>query len=260
MSGNRKKIVSSMALVSLAWASVGALAGDPQTLEMPAEDRALLDEYLGRGVVGKAVPAKPIGDPIDYVQFATDGTYAVKITSGEEKGHTIDHSVRKMHEDSEGVDWEIRAGKSDIIVLRYDKHGNIVFVHHAEPGEGDAIYSPSPPLLKKGMKPGSTDHGDFAVTIRSTEDPKKIKHTGNLHLKLSYLGMFELNLPFGKHNAVLIKSAYKGKIGPAKVDDTQYRFFVENVGMVAMVERKDISAFVVYSEHVKVGKLLVKGK
>ncbi len=260
MSGNRKKIVSSMALVSLGWASVGALAGDPQTLEMPAKDRALLDEYLGHGVVGKAVPAKPIGDPIDYVQFATDGTYAVKITSGEEKGRTIDHSVREMHEDSEGVDWEIRAGKSDIIVLRYDKHGNIVFVHHAEPGEGDAIYSPSPPLLKKGMKPGSTDHGDFAVTIRSTEDPKKIKHTGNLHLELSYLGMFELNLPFGKHNAVLIKSAYKGKIGPAKVDDTQYRFFVENVGMVAMVERKDISAFVVYSEHVKVGKLLVKGK
>ena len=227
---------------------------------MPADDRATVEEFLGRGVVGKAVPATPIGDPINYFQFSEDATFDVKITSGEHKGELVDHSVRKMGEDSEGVSWEVRAGKTDILVFKQDKHGDIVFVNHAEPGEGDAHYSPLPPLLKKGMKPGTTHQAEFAVKVMSPDDPNKIKHSGQLKLKLSYLGTFELNIPSGQQKAVLIKSAYKGKIGPATVDDTQYRFFVENMGIVAMVERKDISAFWVYNEHKKVGKILVGRK
>ena len=78
MLGNAKRSVIVVALAALAFATAGAIAGDEKTHEMPAEDRATITEYLGEGVVGKAVPAKPIGDPIDYVQFSQDGTYAVK--------------------------------------------------------------------------------------------------------------------------------------------------------------------------------------
>lgn len=110
------------------------------------------------------------------------------------------------------------------------------------------------------MKPGSTHKVDFDVKIVRIDKPDSIKHEGKLSLKLGYLGTFELNTPNGKQAALLVKSAYEGKIGPAKVDDTQYRFFVKDVGIVAMVENKDISAFMVYKKHLKVGKLVIGRK
>ncbi|MHC5111722.1 MAG: hypothetical protein ACYTHJ_17795 [Planctomycetota bacterium] len=254
MRGNKNQILLGMITLSAIWLTSNALA--QETVKLPAEDRALLTEYLGSGVVGKAVPAKVIEDPMRYVQFAEDDTYAVKITSGEHKGELIDHSIKNVGKDK----WEIRAGKSDILVFTKDKNGDIVFVNHAQPGEGDAYYSPMAPLLKKGMKPGSTHQAEFAVKVMEPDDPQTIKYDGRLKLKLSYLGTVELELPSGPQNAVVIKSAYKGKIGPADVDDTQYRMFVEDMGIVGMIERKDISAYWVYSEHMKVGKLLVKSK
>ena len=51
---------------------------------------------------------------------------------------------------------------------------------------------------------------------------------------------------------------YKGKVGPADVDDTQYRFFAEDVGMVASVDKLDVSALLVYHDHSMTGKLLAK--
>ena len=40
--------------------------------------------------------------------------------------------------------------------------------------------------------------------------------------------------------------------------DTQYRFFADNVGMVASVDKLDVSAFLLYKKHTKFGKLLTQ--
>ncbi len=74
----------------------------------------------------------------------------------------------------------------------------------------------------------------------------------------SYLGAHEVTVPAGTYNATLIKWVYKGKVGPARIEDTQDRFMAEDVGVVAMVDKKDISALLIYRDQSKYGKVLVK--
>jgi hypothetical protein len=74
----------------------------------------------------------------------------------------------------------------------------------------------------------------------------------------SYLGAYKVTTPAGVYDAALIKWAYEGKVGPAKVDDTQYRFFAPKVGMVASVDKLEVSALFLYHSHSKFGKLLAQ--
>ena len=64
--------------------------------------------------------------------------------------------------------------------------------------------------------------------------------------------------PAGKFHASLLKWEYKGKIGPASVKDIQYRLFAKDVGPTAMIEKMDVSAFLIYQDHTKYGKVLVE--
>ena len=68
----------------------------------------------------------------------------------------------------------------------------------------------------------------------------------------------QIKTPAGSYDAALIRWTYKGKVGPAKIEDSQYRFFAENVGMVASVDKPEISALLVYQDHTKFGKLLAQ--
>jgi hypothetical protein len=85
-----------------------------------------------------------------------------------------------------------------------------------------------------------------------------VKHEGTLALTYSYLGAYRVNTPAGSYDAALIKWAYDGKIGPASVEDTQYRFFADKIGLVASVDKLDVSAFLLYKKHTKFGKLLTQ--
>jgi len=55
-----------------------------------------------------------------------------------------------------------------------------------------------------------------------------------------------------------VKWSYSGKIGPANIKDSQYRFLAPNVGMVAMIQIRSISALLIYNDHTKRGKLLAR--
>ena len=67
-----------------------------------------------------------------------------------------------------------------------------------------------------------------------------------------------MTVPAGTYDAALVKCSYSGKIGPANIKDSQYRFLAPNVGMVAMVQIRSISALLIYNDHSKRGKLLAR--
>jgi hypothetical protein len=96
------------------------------------------------------------------------------------------------------------------------------------------------------------------VKVYDLSDPKEVSHEGSLDLTYSYVGAFEVTVPAGTYEAALIKWDYKGKVGPASIEDTQYRFLANNVGVVAMIDKKDISAMLFYQDHSKYGKVLEK--
>jgi hypothetical protein len=94
------------------------------------------------------------------------------------------------------------------------------------------------------------------VNVYDLDDPDDLEHKGSLDLTLTYVGASRVTVPAGTFDAALLRWDYKGKVGPASVDDIQVRFLAKDVGMVAAAEKLDVAAFLVYNDNTKVGKVL----
>jgi hypothetical protein len=119
-------------------------------------------------------------------------------------------------------------------------------------------FTPSEPHLLSGMKPGESQTLSIDVKVYDLNHPDDISHKGNLQLTFSYVGAYEVTVPAGKYEAALIKWDYKGKVGPAKIQNTQYRFVAKGVGPVAFIDVKSISAMLIYHDDSKRGFVLHK--
>ena len=75
-------------------------------------------------------------------------------------------------------------------------------------------------------------------------------------LTLTYVGAYKVTVPAGTFDAALLRWHYKGKVGPATIDDIQARFIAKDMGMVADAEKLDVAAFLIYNEKTKFGKVL----
>jgi hypothetical protein len=85
-----------------------------------------------------------------------------------------------------------------------------------------------------------------------------LKYKGRLKVTHTYLGAYEITVPAGKFETVLIRSYYEGKVGPAHVVDGGYTFYARDVGIVASVERMHVTAFLFYDKRTKTPKVLVQ--
>ena len=81
-------------------------------------------------------------------------------------------------------------------------------------------------------------------------------HQGELQVTYEYLGAYRLTVPAGSFDTVVTKSTFSGKVGPAKIEDIQYRFFAEKVGLVATIENRQVSALLVYQSNKSIAKVL----
>jgi hypothetical protein len=84
---------------------------------------------------------------------------------------------------------------------------------------------------------------DGAWTFRFTSGDNKDGTTGR------YLN--------GPNLAYFLRRGPEGDISIISEQDTQYRFLVEGVGVVAMIDKKNISALLFYHDNSKFGKVLV---
>ncbi len=109
-----------------------------------------------------------------------------------------------------------------------------------------------------GLQPGQSVKSSHKVEVYDLSNLNVISHAGSLDVTYSHLGTFRVTVPAGTYDAALVKWSYSGKIGPANIKDSQYRFFAPNVGMVAMIQIRSISALLIYNDHTKRGKLLAR--
>lgn len=94
------------------------------------------------------------------------------------------------------------------------------------------------------------------MKVYDLSHPDHLEHTGKLDLAYSYLGAYQVSVPAGSYSAALIKWSYRGKVWLANVEDTQYRFVAPDIGIVASLDKEDISALLVYQDHAKTGLVL----
>jgi hypothetical protein len=240
------------ALERKAWAA--------EAIELSQDDRAAIEKFLGKGVVGKAVPGNPIADATKFFTFE-DGAWNFRFTNGDKKGKTQEQSFKKLKRDDTGTKGRYQNGPDIVNFLHRAKDGSITVSSEQDKDQGViSRFSPPEPIYVSGMNPGDSKQIKIDVKVYDLSDLKDVSHSGSLDLTYSYLGAYEVTVPAGTFQAALIKWDYKGKVGPASIEDTQYRFLAEGVGVVAMVEKKNISAMLVYHDHSKYGKVLVGKK
>ena len=246
------------AVVLLGFSLPGAGESSPAgvVLELTKRDRDVL-ATLGKGVVGKALPAFPLGSPAQLMPLR-EGEWVYRITAGEHKGREQKAVISRTGRKEDQNLWQ-RAIQGDTIeFFSFDK-GAINLVSENDL-EQNVISRSKPvfPVIFDGMKPGETSQVETAINIYDLHDPTDLKYEGRLKVTHTYVGAYEVSVPAGKYRTVLIRSTYEGKVGPGHVVDGGYVFYAEGVGIVASVERKHVTAFLFYNKRTKTPKVLIR--
>jgi hypothetical protein len=229
-------------------------------IELSAKDRAFLEKILGKDVVGKAVAGRTISDPLKFFPLE-DGTWVYRITNGKDKDRSEQHLLTRLMRDKSGRSWRQVSGSNSVLYLLKTATGAVEIVSTEDQHQGViSRYFPREPIVLPGTRPGETKLMKTEVKVYDLSNPDHLAHSGSLIILYSYLGAYEVTVPVGTFQAALFKWDYKGKVGPAKVEDVQYRFFGEEVGTLAMIDKTDVTALLVYREHTKIGKVLIEKK
>ena len=224
-------------------------AGDGAIVPLSADAKAAAEKDLP-GVVGEPVPAFAI-DP--SLASLSAGTRPFEIVSGDDKGKTEQHRISAGKKPDA---WRYGVGKRTMHL--HEKNGeSLGIVSEVDTDEGVITrYSPPEPLLIAGMQAGDEKKTTIKVRVYDLDDPSDLEYEGHLDLILTYIGAYKVTVPAGTFDAAALRWKYEGKVGPASIDDIQVMFIAKDVGVVAMAEKRDISAMLVYNENTKVGKVL----
>jgi hypothetical protein len=235
-----------------------ARANDAAVIPLPADVAKDL-ELLGKGVVGKALPAPPITNVHEYANLGS-GTWEYKIVHGGKEGEEVrKESYEKLPPGKDGAEvWKRTIGTEFVEYLTIGSDHD--FGKHLE-DDLDVGYSsrflPGVTWLGK-TKAGVTRTIESKIESYKTAKPDHVSYRGKLTAKLSYIGQYEVTTPAGTWPAVLARSEFDIKIGPAKVTDTTYIFFAKGIGKIAEIETTHVSALFIYNSSSKVSKVLTK--
>lgn len=105
------------------------------------------------------------------------------------------------------------------------------------------VTTPANPFLLKGMKPGEARPFSQTVSVNHLDDPADQEYSGSLNGTYTYLGTYQVTVPAGTYEAVLLRLRCEGKVGPAQTQDRAYSLFAPGVGVVAMISQEDVTAF-----------------
>ena len=226
-------------------------------LQMPAADQQKINNVLGPGVVGAAMPSNAIQDSATYFPLQ-DRMTAYQVTTGPNAGNTQTLGVAKTHRPNGVQAWRFQMSPSLAGFLRQTSTGDLVMPAVSDHNEGVVVVTtPANPFLPKGMQPGETRSYSQQVSVNYLDDPSDQRYSGTLNGTYTYLGTFQVTVPAGTFNALALRVQCEGRVGPAHTQNTAYNFFAPGVGMVAMIMQEDVSAFWIYNIDSTSGKVLM---
>lgn len=231
-------------------------AADGAVLPLPASDQKELSAHLGPGVVGQALPSKPIDDPLLYFPLQ-ERTLSYQITAGQKAGTNQTLHIEKGKRPNGRPAWRFGLTPSIEGFIRQTSEGDLIMPAVSDSEEGVVIVTTPPnPFVLKGMQPGESRTLSQTVAVYYLDDPTSRDYSGTLKGTYTYVGTYQVTVPAGTYDAILLRLNYEGKIGPASTQDTAYYFFAAGVGLVAMVSQEDVEAFWIVHIDTTTGKVL----
>jgi hypothetical protein len=244
-------------LITLAFvSSAGDARAQGAVLPLPPADQQKLAEHLGAGVVGAALPSEQIGAASSYFPL-NEKTFVFQVTSGSNTGNTQNLVLKKAHRPGGASSWRFNFAPSLNGFISHTAGGDLMMPAVSDVDEGVIVVStPATPFVLTGMKPGESRSFRQKVSVNYLDDPTKRDWGGKLNATYTYVGTYNVTVPAGTFNAILIRFGYRGKVGPADVVYKAWYFFARDVGLVAMVNQEDVSAFLIYHNDTTIGKVL----
>jgi hypothetical protein len=156
--------------------------------------------------------------------------------------------------------WRFDPGTGESELLTKDINGQLVQTG-SENRQHRVVtyYDPPMPVLPVKLQPGISIKRQIKVQVYDMDESKQLQHNGELELQYQYLGAINLKFNNSQNQALIFKSTIHGKIGPAEIKSTLYRLFSNGKGMVASVEQREVSAYLIYRERMQMAQLIVDG-
>jgi hypothetical protein len=225
-------------------------------IPLPDADRTQLDRLLGKGVVGEALPSAPLAG-IDAYLPPKGSVMSMRVVTSDKGTTTETHRIEEAADAAFAPGWHYTIEGIAELYFQKDPAGNICTIAEKDLDKGVlSRFTPGDPLIIPGLKPGQNIKSKHKVEVFDLSDLKTVTHSGSLDVTYTYVGPYRVTVPSGTYVAALIRWDYGGKVGPATIEDSQYRFLAKGAGEVAMIQIRSISALLIYSDHTKRGKLL----
>jgi len=242
-------------LVLLSLTSRVAFAEDV-VLPLPEKDQQEIAAHLGSGVVGKALPSKTIDDISTYFPLK-ERTMSYQVTSGPHAGKTQTLELAKLRRPGGNPAWRFQVSPTLGVFVRQTPQGDLITPAITDKSEGVVVVTtPANLFLLKGMKPGESRSFTQKVSVDHLDDPTDQQYSGTLKGTFTYVGTYQVTVPAGTFEAILLRSRCEGKVGPAQTHDTAYYFFAAGVGVVAMIVQEDATALWIFHIDSTTGKVL----
>lgn len=259
MTSARPRPAGPQPLRALAWIAIASLlslvAGAASAQGLSQSDAAMIDTLLGPGVLGAPEPSQALTDASALLPLRTT-TWDFRFVSGPRRGEVATDVLQPGLPGGPPV-WLYSADDVTIYTLQRTADGTILSPSEQDLGQGVITrYDPPRPFLLNGAQPGVPEVRDLEVKVYDRNGGKAPAHSGTLTLTYTYVGRFQVAVPAGRYSAALVKLDYAGQIGPARVRDTEFWFFADNVGPVAVLDKQKVSALLVYSEKTKAARVL----
>jgi len=248
--------VALLALLALLMTRAPAIADDP-VMPLPDEDARDIAANLGAGVVGKALPAPVIADAGTYFPLV-ERERVYRVTVGEKAGQSQTLRLARGRRPGGTPAWRFQLSPTQNAFLSQTEAGDLLMSALSDVDEGVVVVTTPPnAFVLKGMRPGESRELAQAVSIDYLDTPDRVDYSGSVTGTFTYVGAYEVTVPAGTFQTVLLRTKCQGKVGPAHTEDTAYYFLAPRVGPVAMITQEDAEAFWVIHIDTTLGKALV---
>ncbi len=136
---------------------------------LPPEDQQEIDALLGAGVVGEALPSRPIADPSVYFPLS-ERTHNYLVTGGPKAGATQPLGLSRGKRPDGNPAWRLGLSPSQAAFLRKTDGGDLHAGGHRlrRGGRGDHARQS---VRAQGMQPGESRTLSQQVAVNYLDDP-----------------------------------------------------------------------------------------
>jgi len=242
-----------------------AFAGEPATaaadddapvVPLPVDARDAL-AALGEGVVGGALPARPIREPAK-LRHLEPGTWTYEIVDGANRGQVQTVVVERVSPDDTGAAWRVVTDGDEIQQLRVTTEHEVLKLSQTDrQSDRSVVYRPGL-VLEPGMRAGESKTVETRLVTYKASRPDEIEYEGTLAYTTRYVGAYRVTTPAGRFDARLLEHHYVMRIGPATAENHSYDLYADGVGAIAEVARESVSALWIYRRSSESARVLLR--